>query len=756
MALTRDTPGTPGMEPTARRPDAVPPAAVVALHALGRGVLVGAIAVSALLAVEVDFGVPRVVVALLMGFLGFAFVSAGEGLVVLLWSVLRGAFRRLRFQRGVAALGAVSPVPVGRILGAFVYVAGDVLWPQSFLQHINLPVVGEIAIALTGVAFVAVALARMEKRTRAARVALLATPAVLIVAFVGWVANPGFDGYLDAAQVGSPRSTLAIDDSGARGPFAVRTLSYGSGASARRPEYGADADLLTTSVDGSPVFGGYGGVAGAFFRWYWGFGFDALPLNGLVWVPEGTGPHPLVLIVHGNHAMSRPSEPGYAYLGEHLASHGYLVAAIDENFLNGLFFFDGQFAEMPLRAWLILQHLQAWRQWNETPGSPFAGQIDLERVALVGHSRGGEAVAWAAHLNEHAMEPVASVSRPSDFGFGIGAVVAIAPSDAYEAAGGRKPDLARSDYLLLAGGHDADTFLLYGQAQFRRASLEDPDRFHALAYLHRANHGQFNGVWGDRDRGLYNSLLLNRAPLLAEAAQQRAAKALVTSFLHASLRDEPAYRAPFRNPVSGGDGLPAGAVVTQLRDAASIVLEDFEGDAPATDGGAPHARIEALLLRDGEREQGNRALRLAWEAGARPAYEVAVAPEDAVRWARLPGQALTFALASVPGATPPGEVVVELEAADGTIARLTLGDGGPLVPSLPAHLVKARWLYGLNGFPGPIRPEEVVLQTFTVPLAAFEPTSPPFQPAGLAAVRFVFAGGEAGAVYLDEVALTGE
>ncbi len=56
--------------------------------------------------------------------------------------------------------------------------------------------------------------------------------------------------------------------------------------------------------------------------------------------------------MHGNHAMSRPSEPGYAYLGEHLASQGYVVAAIDQNFLNGLFFFDGQFEEMPLRAWL--------------------------------------------------------------------------------------------------------------------------------------------------------------------------------------------------------------------------------------------------------------------------------------------------------------------------------------------------------------------------------------------------------------------
>jgi hypothetical protein len=29
------------------------------------------------------------------------------------------------------------------------------------------------------------------------------------------------------------------------------------------------------------------------------------------------------------------SEDGYAYLGEHLATRGFIVASIDEDFLNG-------------------------------------------------------------------------------------------------------------------------------------------------------------------------------------------------------------------------------------------------------------------------------------------------------------------------------------------------------------------------------------------------------------------------------------
>ena len=68
--------------------------------------------------------------------------------------------------------------------------------------------------------------------------------------------------------------------------------------------------------------------------------------------------------------------------------------------------------------------------------------------------------------------------------------------------------------------------------------------------------------------------------------------------------------------------------------------------------------------------------------------------------------------------------------------------------------MKARWLYGLAGLPGAMRPEEVVLQTFTVPLAAF--AGAPLEPADLVAVRFAFAGAEAGAVYLDEVVLASD
>lgn len=734
---------------------------LIALRSFAKGATVAAVIVSALMGVELDFGLPRLLGAAVMGFLGFAIVFAGEGIALLLWKLLQLLFRPLHFAKRLAALKTVSAVPVGRILGVFIYIAGDMLWPDSFFQHITLPVVGEIAIVLAGFTMMMVALARMDGRSRPAQITLLAIPTLLILAFAAWVINPGYDDYITTLPQTAVSPTLPLENPGQPGPYAVQTLTYGSGDSLRRPEFGAEADLTTPVVDGSPIFSGYKGLTASYFNWFWGFDFTELPLNGMVWHPEGDGPFPLVLIVHGNHPMSDYSDPGYAYLGEHLASQGYIAVSVDENFLNGLGFFDGEFEEMPVRAWLLLQHLQQWRSWNETPGNPFHNKVDMENIALIGHSRGGEAVAWAEYLNRQPMAPVSNVSSPDDFDFGIRGVVGIAPSDHDAGPGGRKPTVDDANYLLLAGGHDSDTFMLYGLPQYSRVRLNDnPGGFKALAYVYRANHGQFNSVWGDQDRGLFNSLLLNRAPLLTADEQQQAAKVFITSFLNASLKDESEYRAVFANPGTAVNWLPDTFITTQYLEEPFIRVDTNNGSGriAATDvEGAEAAvrdmssgKIEGLKLRNGQMYQGNKALHLAWEAGTQPMYEITMPEEKVTAWGLSPEHRLTFAMANVPGEAL-GKVVVELETAVGETTRLPLSDFASLPSPLPAHLVKADWLYGLNGFPDKMTPEEVILQTYNLPLVVFQAANPAFQPDQLHAIRFLFDGRAAGAVYLDEI-----
>lgn len=721
---------------------------LVALHSLATGVTWATIFVTASLALEFDLGIPRLLVAAIGGFLGFAFLAAGEGLILLLWKLLSALFTRLGLARGVRLLELIPPVPVGRLLAAFVFITGDILWPNSFLQSIVLPVVGEIVIVLVGLTVMLIALARMEGRGRPAQLALVGPPFLLILSFVAWVANPGFDYYVAALPETAVTSPLTITDPGQPGPYTVQSLSYGSGQNRHRPEFGDNADLITPVVDGSALFGGYNGLSDSFYQWYWDFDFRHLPLNGTVWYPTGDdGPWPLVLIVHGNHAMTRPSDPGYAYLGEHLASHGYIAVSVDQNFLNGLLFVDPEFAELPLRAWLLLQHLHQWRDWQETPGNPFTGQVDLDRVALMGHSRGGEAAAWAAEMNGHDLP---GLSDAADFGFGVRGVVAIAPSDAYTGPGGRQPFLNQTNYLLLAAGHDADTYLLYGQKQYNRLRFdENPDGFKAVAYLYQGNHGQFNSVWGNRDRGVYNSWLLNRAPLLSQAEQQQAAKVLITGFLQATLQDKAAYREMFRNPVTAVAWLPQSIIVTQYQDA---LLHKISTSGAAAAGGLS-AQTETLKLRDGETRQSSQAVRLIWAAGSQPQYTITLSPNQTTAWNLTPDHALTFALASVPGEPVAAGLIISLETAAGQTVQLPLAEFGPILPPLPAHLVKAEWLSGLSGFPAPITPEEIVLQSYSLPLAAFQAANPSWQPEQLQTIHFQFDGAAAGAIYLGEVGL---
>lgn len=76
-------------------------------------------------------------------------------------------------------------------------------------------------------------------------------------------------------------------------------------------------------------------------------------------------------------------------------------------------------------------------------------------------------------MNWRVAPPVTQVSSAHDFGFSIDAVVAIAPSDGNYQPFGQPITIPYSDYLLLGGGHDADTYVLYGQAQYNRVRFTD-------------------------------------------------------------------------------------------------------------------------------------------------------------------------------------------------------------------------------------------------------------------------------------------
>ncbi len=651
-----------------------------------------------------------------------------------------------------------------------------------------------IAGALTGGGLASLLAPRAERAEgldRAISVSSLALGVILVVLGLGWLLwdGPAEKPIPDAARSSSEKvAPLALPDPGEPGAFAVRELTYGSGTDRHRPEFGAKATLRSRSVDGSLLAERWKGAVGWARKAYWGFDAKHLPLQGRVWCPEGAGPFPIVLMVHGNHLAEDFSDPGYEYLGRLFASRGTIAVSVDENFLNStpsdlLGFPDGWSAENDARGWLLLEHLRQWREWSRTPGNPFEGRVDLERVGLVGHSRGGEAVAVAGVFNRLPYYPD-DARVAFDFGFGIRGIAAIAPVDGQYKPAGDSTRLANVSYFVLHGSHDGDMQSFHGSRVFERVRFTDGgDHFKAGLYVHRANHGQFNSTWGRGDSGGLGDRFLDLRPLLPKADQERVARVFLSAFVEAAVRGEAGYRPLFRDHRRGAAWLPAIVYLQQYEDSATRVLADYEEDIDLTTGTAPGARLLGENLSDWKEHEAEikwgeldtRAVWLGWDrakAKATPSYALTVAAPGIET---KPDDVLAFHLADAkqdpsppldeekPGKdekkdvskkkeakkeeTPkPIDFTVEVEDAAGRTARLPLGHLRMLQPRIEAQVAKAAWLSSEKS-------SELVFDSFELPLAAFREATPGLDLSRLRAVRFLFDRTEKGVVVLDDLAL---
>jgi hypothetical protein len=233
-----------------------------------------------------------------------------------------------------------------------------------------------------------------------------------------------------------------------------------------------------------------------------------------VWYPEGPGPFPLVLIVHGNHNPLDYSDPGYGYLGELLASRGFILVSEDENFING-----NLRGESDGRAWMLLKHIENWKRWNDSSAGPFSHKVDMNNIGIMGHSRGGEAVVIAASFNRLSHYPD-DANIKFNFNYNIKSVFAIAPVDGqYKPAGVWTP-VENVNYMVIHGSHDADVSSFNGLRAFQRIKFTDGKPwFKAAWYVYRANHGQWNSVWGNKDNGPRSARSLDLRGLISPDEQ---------------------------------------------------------------------------------------------------------------------------------------------------------------------------------------------------------------------------------------------
>ncbi|MEQ3655293.1 MAG: hypothetical protein ABNH00_05475 [Dokdonia sp.] len=415
---------------------------------------------------------------------------------------------------------------------------------------------------------------------------LLLAIATLIVAFIGYSPD-GFemDPIVNAAALNADAIKHIDAASPAQnGSYNVVTLTYGSGKDKHRPEFGEKVSITTDSVNGVAFLDDWDGFGGWYREQYWGFDDTALPLNGYVWYPQGEGPFPMALIVHGNHGMQDYSDVGYAYLGELLASRGIIVASVDENFLNGSWsdIIGGLDDENDARAWLLLEHLRQWHDWNASPESPFYQKVDTTKIALIGHSRGGEAVGHAALLNKTPLY-VDDASIPLDYNFDIQSIVAIAPVDGQYQPANTRSAFKDINYLVLHGSQDGDVTSYSGSRQYERIQFTDStDYFKSGIYIQGANHGQFNTSWGNNDTGLAPTKFLNLSQLLTAQDQQQIAKVYISAFLEHTLKGNKVYKPLFTDARTARQWLPSTIYLSQYQDASFRPIATFDEDFDVT------------------------------------------------------------------------------------------------------------------------------------------------------------------------------
>ncbi|MCR5593085.1 MAG: hypothetical protein K6F79_04995 [Saccharofermentans sp.] len=402
------------------------------------------------------------------------------------------------------------------------------------------------------------------------------------------------------------------------GNFEVVSLSYG-------PD---ESDDITTDTIDFTVYDSVNDRSGfsAFQDMFNDYDFSAVPVKGQIWYPQGQTNCPVFFMVHGNHDSYVPSYLGYEYLGEYLASNGYVVVSVDENIINGTD--EGN----DKRAILLLENMKTILGLSEEGGNQLSGLIDPDRIAIGGHSRGGEMVATAYLFNDLDAYPEDG-NVEFDYHFNITSIVAIAPVvDQYRPLD-YSVEIENVNYLLIHGSNDQDVSSMMGEKQYNNITFtEDADEFYfkSSVYILGANHGQFNSLWGRYDIGDTGPYgFLNTNNFLDEHDQKVIAMAYIRSFLDTTLGIDGTYSSLMYDIDSYRSYLPETVYVTNYEDSNSESIIDFNNTVDITGGDGTEVSVEGASTwtyepysRGFTNEGENYVLSLEWEEESSPQVQV--------------------------------------------------------------------------------------------------------------------------------------
>jgi hypothetical protein len=376
---------------------------------------------------------------------------------------------------------------------------------------------------------------------------------------------------------------------------------------------------------------------------------------------DALGEVPLVVVTHG----WSYDYTYYDYIGEHLASYGYVVMFHEADVGDGGSAGTNGAAETTLANtdWLLAN-------LASTGGGVLDGHIDARRIMFTGHSTGGEAVVRAVtRLRD------GSFSSPH-FGHDDVRVVSSMAPVSWHARGAVDPgDIAY--HMFLAGADDdvsgaPEAWYTQPLSIFERARGE-----RQLTYIHGAGHGDLLSCCGE----LY---LDTSAPaLIGREETNRVARGYFLALAELYLRDNEAGREFFTRAYADyhPSGIAANVVVTNEHRVARegvVVLDDFEAEEEpdrSSSGGAVSfdvANASEVLLRDNDGS-------LAW-TGSQPSNGMTRARHDgdAAHAVVFDWGAAAFYEQEVVDGDFSGQAFLSFRAAQGTRHPETVMLAGPL------------------------------------------------------------------------------
>lgn len=273
------------------------------------------------------------------------------------------------------------------------------------------------------------------------------------------------------------------------------------------------------------------------------------PLQGAIALPADAEPAPLVIILHGRHAMcgvnisTYPCAPGeeirydlgYSYLLQALAEQGYAALAINLNPALTEAYGRGHADERA--AQIVAHHLDALQAAaaGQEAGLPLQGRIDFSRIALIGHSSGGGAALYITRLQRYAVDALLLVAAAYN---SLGSEGVERTGEELYAYYSTPSEVAVATILPDCDGDQID---FWSQTAYEAARL-DPERtaFAASVRLFRANHNHFNPAVerGDRRFG-YPPCFGETTDIMPRAEQEQFLSDYAAAFLHSVWGERP-------------------------------------------------------------------------------------------------------------------------------------------------------------------------------------------------------------------------